>query len=802
MTKKLPPSKRSKSKQRKNRNDDTDIQIDVDSSNKESEKRRSKRIKDVNKNKTRDNNNSEPISTSNLETRKSKKKPTKKKQPKNGKMITTDDNNNQKVVDTPDVQAINVLAMYDSLPVVGAASSKKSAKKKKIVGNNNRRKLTPRLGKVKKMPTNNGRRSSVNKTTKKKNPPKTKSTLKESTEQKKVMNKMKNKKKAQPKEQVVMKELTKEEKIKSAKYIVNRRNEERLWRENVAERLKKGEYVSPEEREKHEKFQVRKKKQRELQRRRNTRIKNDPVLLEKQREKWRLARERERSEGPLHTIDIVDVDSTEKSKRKKSDKNSEERRVRKKSKYVPKKKASVKRKANARQDSNTSKKRKNDVSTKTAKGRCGVLPAVNVMNTSRRPLRRSTRLSMGVTTYKESSSDDEEMKVNNDLLPVSLDKNANNCKAKGNCATLSTVEKYYESSSGEDEDMVMSESILSVSEDEECPLQTCMLSITSTRGHTVHNTATFNLLISRVIKEEVHNTRDQDDVQLKVHTRGCKCNAMRNFFNRLNVNFEKENCEYFIHRKGSKEINNVMIVSRDNIGGLKTDDDSALMDEQELYKMILNGKRSKALKISFAQCGLKVHRNGFTCIVTADDTKVARLMEMRDKKTQSLALENKQRDLHDDYCDYIVALPCKELRDEENVDEIFTTCFSRLSCNNNTTNYGEVVVKSMEMGHHLKTCIQTDYFKSLDEKYLVLLTVTLEKIGDTPKGSSVNVKVTFNVAGGKRHLGETSIACAKRELEEETNITLDTDLYDDAEIYNDVDQAGRYYFIDVTDKSL
>jgi hypothetical protein len=55
-----------------------------------------------------------------------------------------------------------------------------------------------------------------------------------------------------------------------------------------------------------------------------------------------------------------------------------------------------------------------------------------------------------------------------------------------------------------------------------------------------------------------------------------------------------------------------MIVSRDKTGGLKTDDDSALMDEQELYKMILNGKDSKALKISFAQCGLKEHCNGFT----------------------------------------------------------------------------------------------------------------------------------------------------------------------------------------------
>jgi hypothetical protein len=47
-------------------------------------------------------------------------------------MIRTDDNNNQKVVDISDIQAINVLAMYDSLPVMGATSSKKSAKKKKL----------------------------------------------------------------------------------------------------------------------------------------------------------------------------------------------------------------------------------------------------------------------------------------------------------------------------------------------------------------------------------------------------------------------------------------------------------------------------------------------------------------------------------------------------------------------------------------------------------------------------------------------------------------------------------------------
>jgi hypothetical protein len=93
-----------------------------------------------------------------------------------------------------------------------------------------------------------------------------------------------------------LKDLTEEEKIKRAKNIVNKRNKERLWRESVEERSHKGEHVPREEREKYEKFQVRKKKQSELQRKRNARIKNDAVLSEKQREKWRLAREREREE--------------------------------------------------------------------------------------------------------------------------------------------------------------------------------------------------------------------------------------------------------------------------------------------------------------------------------------------------------------------------------------------------------------------------------------------------------------------------------------------------------------------------
>jgi hypothetical protein len=353
------------------------------------------------------------------------------------------------------------------------------------------------------------------------------------------------------------------------------------------------------------------------------------VLWEKQKEKQRVARMRERSEGYLHQQDIVEVDSTEKSNCNKSDKNNEERRV-KKSKPASKTKASARRKANVSKDKNKLKRRKIDVSSETAKGRRRVLLDVNDMNMSRRPLRRSTRLSTGVTTYNQSSSEDEEMEVKNDLLPVSIDND--DSKAKGKSTTLSTVARYNESSS-EDEDMEISDNLLPVSVDEECRFKTCVFFTMSKCHHTVYKNATFDALIVRVKREEVHNSRDQDDVQFKVHTKGCKCNVMSNFFNRLNVNFEKENCEYFMHRKGVKEIKNVMIVLRDKTGGLKTDDDSVLVDEQELYETILNEKGYKELKISFAQCGLKVHHNGFTCIFTKDSEKIHELREMRENKT-------------------------------------------------------------------------------------------------------------------------------------------------------------------------
>jgi hypothetical protein len=82
-------------------------------------------------------------------------------------------------------------------------------------------------------------------------------------------------------------------------------------------------------------------------------------------------------------------------------------------------------------------------------------------------------------------------------------------------------------------------------------------------------------------------------------------------------------------------------------------------------------------------------------------------MDMRDEKTKSLK-EIGELDFHDDCCDYIVAVPCIKLRDEGEVDGLFTNCIKKLRLDNNITCYGQILINSMEMGHHLKTSIDTD----------------------------------------------------------------------------------------------
>jgi hypothetical protein len=73
------------------------------------------------------------------------------------------------------------------------------------------------------------------------------------------------------------------------------------------------------------------------------------------------------------------------------------------------------------------------------------------------------------------------------------------------------------------------------------------------------------------------------------------------------------------------------------------------------------------------------------------------------------------------------------------------------------------ILHSINVGNHLKTCMEKDYFKNLNDNYYVLLTVRVIKTLKGPMGLFDIIDAKVDIDGGKCHLGETSVACAKRE---------------------------------------
>jgi hypothetical protein len=137
-----------------------------------------------------------------------------------------------------------------------------------------------------------------------------------------------------------------------------------------------------------------------------------------------------------------------------------------------------------------------------------------------------------------------------------------------------------------------------------------------------------------------------------------------------------------------------------------------------------------------------------------------------------------------------------------NIDGILKNHIKKLREKDTTIDNGGVLLNGIDIGHYLRTSMKTDYFRILNDNYYVLLTVRLKKIGKHSEGLFNKVCVIFNIVGGKNHLGEMIIACAKCELEEETHISLHTHFYDSAAIDNNVDPTGTYYYIDVSEKML
>lgn len=185
------------------------------------------------------------------------------------------------------------------------------------------------------------------------------------------------------------------------------------------------------------------------------------------------------------------------------------------------------------------------------------------------------------------------------------------------------------------------------------------------------------------------------------------------------------------------------------------------------------------IKLRCAVCLLKEHKpNGF---VALHSLSFQILMKIKNNIT---AIANKKRQLnilHSDHAHEVCILPKHLLwsyyRNRKNIEKLNVLTkviishlvnqgVPNLNYDNNDDNCCNYKIK---LGHHLAFMLGLIYKKQIyNPSYILLL-----YYHDSP------TKITIDLSGGKRHLGEDSWQCAIRETEEEMSLVMDDENNDD-----------------------
>ena len=166
-------------------------------------------------------------------------------------------------------------------------------------------------------------------------------------------------------------------------------------------------------------------------------------------------------------------------------------------------------------------------------------------------------------------------------------------------------------------------------------------------------------------------------------------------------------------------------------------------------------------KISNAECRLKFTKdinskehaqNAFVYFYAKKDVKIKDLIEIANK-----AKLRKHGHLRHDHC--------KEL---SLVDMSF--------------NNGDLTVS---WGHHIVECTQNVSNEYLTNCMVMKTVHTRTQV------------INFDLPGGKRRLGENSMKCVIRELEEETSLSIDIKSFKNAIVHKKISEVNIYYYVDV-----
>jgi hypothetical protein len=284
----------------------------------------------------------------------------------------------------------------------------------------------------------------------------------------------------------------------------------------------------------------------------------------------------------------------------------------------------------------------------------------------------------------------------------------------------------------------------------------------------------------------------------KVHLPGCSCSKVQQIKSRWNETETSTAAQLdgLLVLPDTKVISAVYVCPDT---GREIFEKDPLATETNLANQLFSSNETQSqfhslspLKVKCAQCLLAREPNGFVCIISSSKVDLLRIRD--------LALESSSRrsaqgiPLHADHAQDVAVV-------SKTVLQAMASAKTRAQISQATANLvAELKDQGIidcdqyyryDLGHHVEALLRISAYQKNQSDSLEYWFIMIQASSSKQESS----RKTIDLPGGKRHLGEASLAGAIRETYEETSLSVDSTWLVGSPRRGSRNEAGNIYFI-------